>query len=102
MFAIMLGACLPLACGHPGPSIQVWNHPMDVVHCRRLEDVSPPVATEGGFAATLEVMASRTYAAGGTDLLLKQVSYDWSTVVGVASVCGYTRGAPMTVISAKY
>jgi hypothetical protein len=100
---ILLGACLlPLMCGHPGPSIPVWNHPMDVVHCVRLQEISPPTATEGGFASVLEQMASRTYAAGGTDLLLKKVNYDWSLVVGEAYSCAYRVGTPMTVISAKY
>lgn len=76
------------ACNTPGPAMPVWDHPMDVMHCRLIDRVSGPVPTEGGFAATLNQMTANAIAIGGTDLLLRKRSHDWSVVTGEAYVCG--------------
>jgi hypothetical protein len=88
--------------GHPGPGIPVWDHHMDVMHCRLIRPISPVYSTNGGFGQALAQMAASTYAAGGTDLLLRKVRHDWSEVFGVAYNCAYRKRTPTTVISVKY
>lgn len=90
------------ACSSPGPAAPVWDNSMDMMHCRRIEAVSGPTTTAGGFAAALNEMIAKTKAVGGTDLYLHKDAHDWSTVTGIAYRCGSGPLRNDRVISVKY
>ncbi|MGV2978877.1 hypothetical protein ACERNI_01545 [Camelimonas sp. ID_303_24] len=87
-FLAAAGAAAALsACSHPGPGIQIWDHPLDVRHCRKVAEVSPPTSTAGGFGPAVQGMAAGVRAAGGTDLYLRRDRHDWSVTTGYAYDC---------------
>lgn len=93
-FLATLGAVIGLsACSHPGPGIEIWDHPLDVRNCRKIVTVSPPTSTAGGFGAAVTGMATSVRASGGTDLYLQRDRRDWSVTTGVAYDCS-KRPAP--------
>ncbi|MFC0283365.1 hypothetical protein ACFFJB_07065 [Camelimonas abortus] len=86
--ALLLLAGVSGACaGGARHAVPTWDHPLDVRHCRRVAQVSPPTPAQGGFGAAVAAMRRATLAAGGTDLELRRHGRDWSVVTGVAWDC---------------
>jgi hypothetical protein len=81
--------------------VSIVDSPADIRTCRRLEVVSPEVATGPGFDAALQAMLERTVAVGGTHLYLQRLSRDWALVRGIAYLCDTVRERRDVVIRAK-
>ena len=92
-----LTACSTYYNPTPEQRIHIVDSPADVRACRRLGAVSDIVATSPGFVVHVNAMLAGTVALGGTDLLLRQVSRDWSYVQGVAYRCPFER--PTRIVS---
>jgi hypothetical protein len=88
--------------GSHGPYIPIWDNPLDVRNCRRIDRVSGVVSTQGGFAETVTQMQADTLASGGSDLLLRKGAHDWSLVVGEAYLCHRTGPVTQKVLAVKY
>jgi hypothetical protein len=85
-----------------GPYIPIWDNPLDVRYCRRVERVSDVVSTQGGFGAVVTQMQADTLAVGGSDLLLRKSAHDWSLVVGEAYLCHRTGPVTQKVLAVKF
>lgn len=81
--------------------VRIVDSSADVRSCRRLAEVSGPVATVPGFKAATAAMLESTVALGGTDLYLEPQFEDWSSVRGIAYRCPVAGESVTTVVRAK-
>jgi len=89
--SVVIATCLVTAgCAYRPDAVdmvRIVDTPADLRICKRLEDVSGPVATTRSFGGFTRAMLAQTVAVGGTDLLLEPLNADWSVVRGVAYSC---------------